>query len=163
MDHDQYDYNDSDYPNPEEAYDEPNGFHDENYDGNDYDGDDGDNSNGGNGGNDGDDGDDYEGNDYDAYPEDPYPDGEGEQQDVPPDDDLDDSSVPNGDPRHFSEIYQDDAGDVLDHDPITEYLKSKDPDWDVQPTEPQNLLDLPEDILRLIVKEASPARPWHRY
>lgn len=161
MDHDQYDYNDSDYPNPEEAYDEPNGFHDDSYDGNDYDGN---NGNDGNDGNDSYDGNDYEGNGYDAYPEDSYPDGEGAPQDAPPDDDLNGSPDLNGDPRHFSQVYQDDAGDVMDHDPITEYLKSKDPDWDAQPTEPKNLLDLPEDILRLIVKEASHhARPWDPY
>ncbi|ROV97884.1 hypothetical protein VSDG_04843 [Cytospora chrysosperma] len=151
MDHDQYDYQDSDYPDPEEAYDEPNGFHDDSYDGNDYEG----NEYEGNDGNqyDGD------GNGYEPYPDDPYPDDQQPPQDAPPDDDLDGSPDLHGDPRHFSHVYQDDAGDVVDHDPIAEYLKSKDPDWDVQPAEPKNLLDLPEDILRLIVKEASHTRP----
>ncbi|KUI52475.1 hypothetical protein VP1G_10311 [Cytospora mali] len=128
MDHDQYDYHDSDYPNPEEAYDEPNGFQDDSYDGNED-----------------------EGNGYDDSPDDSYPDNPQSPHNTLPDDDLDDSHESNGDPRHFSQIYQDDAGDVMDRDPITEYLKSKDPGWDVQPAEPKNLLDLPEDILRIII------------
>ncbi|ROW01413.1 hypothetical protein VPNG_07569 [Cytospora leucostoma] len=136
MDHDQYDQ-DADYPNPEEGYDEPNGFHDDSYDGNDYDGIDGVDV----------DGIDYEGNDYDDYPDGQQP----PQLGTP--DDFDDNPDLNGDPRHFSHIYQDEASKVLDPDPITEYLKSKDLGWDVQPAEPKYLLDLPEDILRLIVKE----------
>ena len=157
MDHGQYDYHDSEYPNPEEGYDEPNSFHDDSYDGNGYDG----NGYGGNdyegNGYEGNDGNDYEGNGYDGYPEDAYRDDQQPPQDAPPDD-FDASPGLNGDPKHYSQIYQNDAGGVLDHDPITEYLKSKDPDWDVQPAEPKNLLDLPEDILRLIVKEASCTR-----
>ncbi|KAL2280724.1 hypothetical protein FJTKL_12423 [Diaporthe vaccinii] len=156
MSHDQYDeeddYQDGGYPNPEQAYDEPNGFEDSYDDRN--------NPN---------DADDYDPNaygsrDYDDPPQDAYPD------EAPMDesamDDLDNPDLDNpdmnspdldadfgGDPRHVSQIYQDEAGDITDHDPITEYLKSKDPDWDVQPPETKNLLDLPEDILRLVVKE----------
>lgn len=150
MDHDQYDYHDSDYPNPEEAYDEPNGFHDDSYDANDYD-----DANDDVGGND------HESNGYEAYQDDSYPDQQQQQQsphDASPDD-FDDNPSLDSNHRHFSPIYQDDAGLVMDHDPITEYLKSKDPDWDVQPAEPKNLLDLPEDILRLVVKEASHSCP----
>lgn len=143
MDHDQYDQ-DSEYPNPEEGYDEPNGFHDDSYDGNDYDG------------NDGVDGDgiEYEGNDYDDYRDDQQP----PQVGTP--NDFDDNPKSNGAPRHVSHIYQDEASEVLDPDPITKYLKSKDPGWDVQPAEPKYLLDLPEDILRLIVKEVRNTQSW---
>ncbi|KKY37053.1 putative f-box domain-containing protein [Diaporthe ampelina] len=141
MSHDQYDddYQDGGYPNPEQAYDEPNGF-DDSYDDR----------------NAPHDPDDYDPNaygsrDYDDPPQDSYP-------DEPPTDDFDNTDLDpdfSGDPRHVSQVYQDEAGDITDHDPITEYLKSKDPDWDVQPPETKNLLDLPEDILRLVVKEAS--------
>lgn len=148
MSHDQYDddddYQDGGYPNPEQAYDEPNGFEDSYDDRNNPQ-----------------DADDYDPNaygsrDYDDPPQDAYPDeapvDEFENPDLnSPELDADFS----GDPRHVSQVYQDEAGDITDHDPITEYLKSKDPDWDVQPPETKNLLDLPEDILRLVVKEAS--------
>lgn len=142
MSHDQYDdddYQDGGYPNPEQAYDEPNGF-DDSYDDR----------------NAPHDPDEYDPNaygsrDYDDPPQDSYP-------DEPPMDNFDNPDLDpdfSGDPRHVSQVYQDEAGDITDHDPITEYLKSKDPDWDVQPQETKNLLDLPEDILRLVVKEAS--------
>lgn len=55
--------------------------------------------------------------------------------------------------RHVSPV----SGAELDHDSsiIAKYMKSKDPDWDNLPqrTEPLNLLELPVDVLRLIVKE----------
>lgn len=158
MSHDQYDdeddYQDGGYPNPEQAYDEPNGFEDSYDDRNTPN-----------------DADDYDPNaygsrDYDDPSQDAYPD-EAPMNEPAMDDldspDLDNPDLDNpdldadfgGDPRHVSQIYQDEAGDITDHDPITEYLKSKDPDWDVQPPETKNLLDLPEDILRLVVKEAS--------
>lgn len=142
MSHDQYDedgYQDGDYPNPEQAYDEQNGFEDSYddrnvpHDADDYDPDA------------------YGSRDYDDPSQDAYP-------DEPPVEDLDNPELDQdfgGDPRHVSQVYQDEAGDITDHDPITEYLKSKDPDWDAQPPETKNLLDLPEDILRLVVKEAS--------
>lgn len=140
MSHDQYDdedYQDGGYPNPEQAYDEPNGFEDSYDDRNTPN-----------------DAEDYDPNtygsrDYDDPPQDAYP-------DDPPADDFDSPTLDQdftGDPRHISQVYQDEAGDVTDHDPIAEYLKSKDPDWDVQPPEAKNLLDLPEDILRLVIKE----------
>jgi hypothetical protein len=146
MSHGQYndeDYQDGGYPNPEQAYDEPNGFEDSYDDRNtpndaeDYD------HNA------------YSSRDYDDHPEqDAYLD-----ESEPPLDDLHSPDLDqedfSGDPRHISQVYQDEAGDVTDHDPIAEYLKSKDPDWDVQPPETKNLLDLPDDILRLVVKEAS--------
>lgn len=89
----------------------------------------------------------------------PYPE---DQQ--PPDleiplDDLDQHGDKSRNPRHISEIYNHDAvsGAELDHDNsvISEYLRSKDPDWDNVPqrTEPLTLLELPVDVLRLIVKE----------
>lgn len=67
-------------------------------------------------------------------------------------------------PRHISEIYARDAvsGAELGHDSsiIAEYMKSKDPDWDnvTRRTEPLNLLELPVDVLRLIVKEVCTVR-----
>lgn len=143
MSHDQYDdddYQDGGYPNPEQAYDEPNGFDDGYDDRNPHDADEYDQNT-------------YSNRDYDDPPQDGYP-------DESPVDDIDNPDLDadlSGDPRHVSQVYQDEAGDIMDHDPITEYLKSKDPDWDQQPPETKNLLDLPEDILRLIVKEASHA------
>lgn len=142
MSHDQYDeedYQDGGYPNPEQAYDEPNGFEDSYDDRNTPN-----------------DAEDYDPNaygsrDYDDPPQDAYP-------DDPAADEFDSPGLDQdftGDPRHISQVYQDEAGDITDHDPIAEYLKSKDPDWDLQPPETKNLLDLPEDILRLVVKEVS--------
>lgn len=105
---------------------------------------------------------DFEPNNVDYEPPSPsYPYPEDQQ---PPDSDilLDDSDVrgvQNKNPKHVSEIYCHDAvsGTDLDHDNsiISEYLRSKDPDWDNVPqrTEPLNLLELPVDVLRLIVKE----------
>lgn len=89
----------------------------------------------------------------------PYPE---DQQ--PPDleiplEDLDEHGDKSRNGRHISEIYNHDAvsGAELDHDNsvISEYLRSKDPDWDNVPqrTEPLTLLELPVDVLRLIVKE----------
>lgn len=89
----------------------------------------------------------------------PYPE---DQQ--PPDLDIpllepDARSVQIRSPKHVSEIYAHDAvsGTELDHDNsiISEYLRSKGPDWDsvARRSEPMTLLDLPVDVLRLIVKE----------
>lgn len=95
----------------------------------------------------------------------PYPDDQ-----LPPDselqfDDLDARDGESRNPRHVSELY---ANDVTGNEPdqdnsvISEYLRSKDPDWDnvQQRTEPLNLLELPVDVLRLIVKEVCQTRPW---
>lgn len=95
------------------------------------------------------------------YPEDQQP----PESDIPAED-LDDQEnyESEQESRHIrrSEIYEHDAvsGHLAERDSsiISEYLKSKDPDWenaDQQRTEPLTLLDLPVDILRLIVKEAS--------
>lgn len=163
MSHDQYDdddYQDGGYPNPEQAYDEPNGYDEpepngfeEPYDdrnapqdADDYDPDA------------------YGSRDYDDAPQDAYPDEA--PVDEAPEDGFDNPDLDqdfSGDPRHVSQVYQDEAGDIMDHDPITEYLKSKDPDWDAQPPETKNLLDLPEDILRLVVKEASTSQSSVRH
>lgn len=98
----------------------------------------------------------------------PYPE---DQQ--PPDSEitmesLGDPGKPNKVPRHVSEIYASDAvsGTELDHNNsiISEYLRSKDRDWDhvTKRTEPLNLLELPVDVLRLIVKEVRRTlRPTH--
>ncbi|CAN8098632.1 unnamed protein product [Discula destructiva] len=88
----------------------------------------------------------------------PYPDHQ-----LPPDhdlqiEDLDGRDGTSRSPRHISELY---AHDVLrkeldqDNSIISDYLRSKDPDWGTvqQRTEPLNLLELPVDVLRLIVKE----------
>lgn len=110
---------------------------------------------------------------YDGAPEDgnidyeppspsfPYPE---DQQ--PPDSELtiedqDARDVLSRNPRHVSELYNDAvSGTELDHGSsvISEYLRSKDPYWDNVPqrTEPLNLLELPVDVLRLIVKEVRP-------
>lgn len=87
----------------------------------------------------------------------PYP-----EDQLPPDyelqtDDLDGRDT-SGNPRHVSELYtQDVLANELDQSSsvISEYLKSRDPDWNNVPqrTEPLNLLELPVDVLRLIVKE----------
>lgn len=88
------------------------------------------------------------------YPEDQQP----PDSDIPIED-SDDQGEPTRNPRHVSEIYAHDAisGTELDHDNsiISEYLRSKDLDWDNAPqrTDPLNLLELPVDVLRLIVKE----------
>lgn len=88
------------------------------------------------------------------YPEDQQP----PDSEVPPED-LNDQGEPTRNPRHVSEIYAHDAisGTELEHDNsiISEYLRSKDLDWDNVPqrTDPLNLLELPVDVLRLIVKE----------
>lgn len=88
----------------------------------------------------------------------PYPDDQ-----LPPDselqiEDLDGRDGTSRNPRHVSELYSHDvSGNELDQDSsvISEYLRSKDPDWDnvQRRTEPLNLLELPVDVLRLIVKE----------
>lgn len=88
----------------------------------------------------------------------PYPE---DQQ--PPDsevaiEDIDHRDLASRNPRHVSELYND-AVSGTELDPgssvISEYLRSKDPYWDnvQERTEPLNLLELPVDILRLIVKE----------
>lgn len=89
----------------------------------------------------------------------PYP----EDQQSPDSDMLldepDARGVQNTTSKHVSEIYSHDAvySTELDHDNsiISEYLRSKDPDWDNIPqrTEPLTLLEMPVDVLRLIVKE----------
>lgn len=105
-------------------------------------------------------------------PSHPYPpDQQPPESDLPAQDDVDghdyDSDhAPSRNIRH-SEIYGQDAvsGTIPDPDNsiISEYLRSKDPDWDnVDRTEPKNLLDLPDDILRLVVKEASQTHPYNR-
>lgn len=142
MSHDQYDdedYQDGGYPNPEQAYDEPNGFEDSYDDRNTPN-----------------DAEDHDPNAYGSRDYDGPPPPGGAYPDDADAGDLDSPGLDQdftGGPRHISQVYQDEAGDITDHDPITEYLKSKDPDWDVQPPETKNLLDLPEDILRLVVKE----------
>lgn len=103
-----------------------------------------------------------EGNDNVDYeppsPSYPYP-----EDQLPPDselqiDDLDGREDVSRNPRHVSELYtQDVLANEMDqgNSVISEYLKSRDPDWDniQQRTEPLNLLELPVDVLRLIVKE----------
>ncbi|PSR88943.1 hypothetical protein BD289DRAFT_366527 [Coniella lustricola] len=65
----------------------------------------------------------------------------------------------NQNPTHLSEIYSQDAVSGADFDQdlsiISEYLRSKDCGWDqlTPRTAPLNLLALPLDVLRLIVKE----------
>lgn len=92
----------------------------------------------------------------------PYPDDQ-QPPDAEPLDGQDEHLDLNKDPRHVSEIYSHDAvtGHALDHDNsiISEYLRSRDPDWDQLPprTEHLKLLDLPLDVLRLIVKEVRAA------
>lgn len=88
----------------------------------------------------------------------PYPE---DQQ--PPDselaiDDLDARDAPSRHPRHVSELYNDAVSGTEAEQcssVISEYLRSKDPYWDnvQERTEPLNLLELPVDVLRLIVKE----------
>lgn len=88
----------------------------------------------------------------------PYPE---DQQ--PPDseltiEELDSRDLSSRNPRHVSELYNDAvSGTELDQGSsvISEYLRSKDPYWDniQERTEPLNLLELPVDVLRLIVKE----------
>lgn len=99
------------------------------------------------------------------YPEDQQP----PELDIPAED-LNDQEYDDDQNRHIrhSEIYEHDAvsGTLVDRDSsiISEYLRSKDPDWDnvdQRRTELQNLLDLPVDILRLIVKEASQTHPYN--
>lgn len=92
----------------------------------------------------------------------PYTEAEAEDQ-QPPDselaiEDLDPRNVSPRNPRHVSELYNDTvSGTELDQGSsvISEYLRSKDPYWDnvQERTEPLNLLELPVDVLRLIVKE----------
>lgn len=102
------------------------------------------------------------------YPEDQQPpEPEIPAQDVD-DQDYENDHAPSRDIRH-SEIYGQDAvfGTVPEPDSsiISEYLRSKDPDWDnadQRRTDPKNLLDLPDDVLRLIVKEASQTHPYNR-
>lgn len=106
---------------------------------------------------------DYEqGNDNIDYeppsPSYPYP-----EDQLPPDsdlqlDDLDGREDTSRNPRHISELYtQDVLANEVDqgNSVISEYLRSRDPDWDNVPqrTEPLNLLELPVDVLRLVVKE----------
>ncbi|KAJ4396789.1 hypothetical protein N0V93_001011 [Gnomoniopsis smithogilvyi] len=72
--------------------------------------------------------------------------------------DLDTRDLSSRNPRHVSELYNDAvSGTELDQGSsvISEYLRSKDPYWDnvQERTEPLNLLELPVDVLRLIVKE----------
>lgn len=68
-------------------------------------------------------------------------------------------------PKHLSEIYSQDAVSGADFDQdlsiISEYLRSKDYSWDqlTTRTEPLNLLGLPLDVLRLIVKEVGLGPP----
>lgn len=88
----------------------------------------------------------------------PYPE---DQQ--PPDseltiEDLEPRDLSSRNPRHVSELYNDAvSGTDLDQGSsvISEYLRSKDPYWDnvQERSEPLNLLELPVDVLRLIVKE----------
>lgn len=85
----------------------------------------------------------------------PYPE---DQQ--PPDsvEDLESRDLSSRNPRHVSELYNDAvSGTDLDQGSsvISEYLRSKDPYWDnvQERSEPLNLLELPVDVLRLIVKE----------
>lgn len=100
----------------------------------------------------------------------PYPEDQQPPESDLPQEDIDDPDFDDNDQQarahiRHSEIYQHDAvsGTMADRDSsiISEYLRSKDPGWDSvdQRTEPQNLLDLPVDILRLIVKEASQTHP----
>lgn len=101
----------------------------------------------------------------------PYPEDQQPPESDMPLEDLDEQDYNDDHSRNIrhSEIYEHDAVSATmperDSSIISEYLRSKDPDWDnadQRRTEPQNLLDLPVDILRLIVKEASQTHPYNR-
>ncbi|KAF3769182.1 hypothetical protein M406DRAFT_287289 [Cryphonectria parasitica EP155] len=89
----------------------------------------------------------------------PYPDTHQPQDSGRPLEQVDERLDLNTNPRHISEIYSHDAisGAELgqDNSIISEYLRSRDPAWDqlTPRTAPLTLLELPVDVLRLVVKE----------